>query len=115
MPSGKYNIKLEQGSKFAVQFTWLNGDKTPVDLTDYTAKIQIRETKESTDILYDSTVTDDISLGDVTGIITWTLTTAQTTQFTFDSAFYDLELTKDAETTRFIEGRVYLSKEVTRT
>lgn len=114
MSAGKYNLRIEQGAKFGVQFIWKDGDKNPIDLTGYTAKLQMRESKEDTNVIYDSTTGDDISLGGVAGTIDWTLTTAITTAFDFDHAFYDLELTKDNETTRFLEGRVYLSKEVTK-
>lgn len=115
MSAGKYNLRIEQGASYGVRFTWQNDDKTPVDITDYVPQIQFRNEKDSDEILYDSSIGDDIDLDGPNGIINFNIPTAVTTLFTFDNCLYDLELTKDGETVRLVEGRVYLNKEVTRT
>ncbi len=114
MAAGKFNIKLEQGAKYNVEFLWQDDEGVPVDLTDYVAQIQFRDSKESETILYDSDTTGDIVLGTTDGKITLTIPTLTTAAFEFDSAVYDLEMTLDTETERLIEGRVYVSREVTK-
>ena len=114
MSAGKYNINVEQGTTYSVRFTYKDDTNNPVDLTDYTAQIQFRETKDATTTIYDSSTGGDITLGGVDGTIDLSINTATTTAFDFDNCVYDLELTLDNETIRLIEGRVYLSKEVTR-
>ncbi len=113
MASGKYNLNIEQGSVFGVRFTWESEPGVPVDLTDFTAQIQFREEADG-DVLYDSEIGGKILLGGEAGTIDFTLTTLQTTGFDFDNALYDLEMTKQGSTTRLLEGRVYLSKEITK-
>ena len=114
MSSGKHNLNIEQGASFSVQFTWKDGEHNPIDLTDYSAKLQIRASKEATAIIHEADDSDGLVLGGEAGTILFTIPTADTTDFTFDNAVYDLELTLNGETTRLIEGRVFLSKEVTK-
>ena len=114
MASGKYNLNIEQGARYGVQFTWEDKDGNPVDLTGFSGQIQFRDEKESTTILYDSDTNSDLTLGPDPGSISFNIDTASTAAFSFDKALYDLEMSKDGETERLLEGRVYLSKEVTR-
>ncbi len=115
LSAGKYNLMIEQGAKFGVQFTWQDKDGNPIDLSLWTGQIQFRESKDDTSILYDSDTAGDIVMGGVAGTVDFNLPTLTTTEFTFDDCLYDLELTDpDGEITRLVEGRVSLSKEVTK-
>ena len=49
MSAGKYNITIEQGADFALAFT-LKEDDSAKDLSDYSARAQMRAKKSSTDI-----------------------------------------------------------------
>jgi hypothetical protein len=87
----------------------------PKDLTGYTARMQIREDiDDATEIIELLSPTDiDINLADAR--ITITIADDVTALFTFEEAVYDLELEdSNGVTTRLIEGRVALTKEVTR-
>ena len=114
MASGKYNLNIEQGARFGVQFIWKDKDGNPVDLSGFTGQIQFREEKDSATPLYDSDTNSDITLGPDPGSISFNIDTPSTGGFEFDNAYYDLEMTSGGETERLLEGRVYLSKEVTR-
>ena len=88
----------------------------PVNLTGYTARMQIRETLESTTVLHEMTTEDGgITLGGAAGTIALTISATDTAAFTFDSAVYDLEVISGAGVvTEVLRGDVYLNDEVTR-
>lgn len=88
----------------------------PVNLTSFTARMQIRPTLEDTTVLVSLTTENGgITLGGVTGTIALLLTAAATAVLNFSNAVYDLEII-DATgvVTRLLSGNVILSKEVTR-
>lgn len=88
----------------------------PVDLTGYTARMQIRETLDATIILATLTTENGgITLGGAAGTIDLLLDAAATALLDFTNAVYDLELVDTAGVvTRLLSGAVTLSKEVTR-
>jgi hypothetical protein len=88
----------------------------PVNLTGYTARMQIRETVESTATLHSMTTEDGgITLGGAAGTITLLISATDTAAFTFESGVYDLELVAgDGTVTTVIEGNVCLVSETTR-
>ena len=88
----------------------------PVNLTGYTARMQIRETIESTTTLHTLTTENGgITLGGAAGTIALTISATDTAAFTFDSAVYDLEVISGAGVvTEVLRGAVYLNDEVTR-
>lgn len=87
----------------------------PVVLTGYTARMQLRAKKESTDILLELTTENNgILLDNSLGTITITATAAQTTALTFSSAVYSLEMVKGAEVLQLLTGSISLDKEITR-
>lgn len=85
----------------------------PMDLTGYTASMQIRPFPLSTALLYDASA--DIVLGGITGTVTLTIDAQDTEGFTWWAGVYDLLLTNPATgvTTRFLEGTVEVSPGVT--
>jgi len=93
---------------------------TPVSLSGFSARLQIRATADATgDPLVELTTTadDGIVLDDAAHTITVTMTAAQTAALTFASGVYDLELVSGAVepvVTRLLEGNVTVLDEVTR-
>ncbi len=92
--------------------------RAPYDLTGFTARLQVRETVESTTTLLSLTTENGgITLGDAAGTITLYVSAADTADLDFDAAVYDLEIISDddpAVVTRILYGDVSLSREVTR-
>ena len=87
----------------------------PVDLTNTTARMQIREKLESTTpILELTTENGGILIDNVLKTITIYISAADTTLLNFSAAVYSLELIKNSEVTPFLTGSVSLVKEVTR-
>jgi|GEM_PF-1065617 len=65
MPSGQYDIEADQGSTFRFHVTYLDSSETEVDLNSYTAKMQVRRSFSSDNILL--TITGGTSDGGVIG------------------------------------------------
>lgn len=87
----------------------------PIDLTLYTARMQIRPDINSATIIDTFTDLDGIILGGVAGTVKLSISAIRTASYTFDFAVYDLELVDGSGVvTRFLQGNVTLDKEVTR-
>jgi hypothetical protein len=117
----QYSLCIQQGATFTKVFTWTTyttGPSTagtapqPVDLTGWTAAMQIRAYPGASSVLYDAS--SDITLGGDAGTISLTIPASATEGFTFWSAVYDLLLTDPSgNVTRFIGGSVTVSPGVT--
>jgi hypothetical protein len=132
MPAGKYSFTIEQGSTVDFRIEYKDANSRPIDLTDYQARMQIRSTKESTSLIcnlsssidVDGTglnltpVSASISLPLTSGSIGIYISAASSSLFSFSEAVYDLEIVSGSgagqSVTRILEGKVKLSKEVTR-
>lgn len=114
MPAAKQNFTIEQGATFRKRLTWRGKNNRPVDLTGYTAVMQVRQTQASVEALLElTTVNGRIVLGGKTGTIDLILGADVAAAFT--PAFYDLLLTApDTTKIRFIEGKIDVSLGVTR-
>lgn len=90
--------------------------RLPIDLTDYTARMQIRADIDSTAALLSLTTENGgITLGDEDGTITLYIAADVTEEIDWDCAVYDLELVTDDDiVTRLLQGRITISKETTR-
>lgn len=97
------NIEIDQGSSKTVEYDWIDpSTRLPIDLTGYTAKMQVRATAGGPAIFLDyNTSNGKIVLGGVTGTITIIIAPADTTTFTvapeWRRAVYDLFITKTAD------------------
>lgn len=125
MAAGKYSFIIEQGSTYQSELIYKDSAGEPIDLTDYSAKMQIRPSPGSTTLyltLSSSIGPDgsglnlnglDGSKPKTSGSIGIIISAYSSSLLTFDQAVYDLELYSGSFVTRIIEGRVQLSKEVT--
>jgi len=119
MAAGKKDLVIEQGAEFALTITYkVSG--AAVDLTDYSAYMQVRETKEAATAILDlNSDGGGIVLGGTAGTIAITVSgsadsTPNTYDLDFDVAVYDLKLVDGSgETLRLLEGSVTLNRQVT--
>ncbi len=111
-----YDLLIEQGATLRQTFTWRGSDMTPVDLTDYTARMQIRRRKTDSVVIHEATTENGgLTMGGTEGTVLLTINDADTTAFDFVRGVYDIEvIDSDGIVTRLVEGNVELSKEVTR-
>lgn len=115
MIAGVYNFTIDQGATFSRQLTLKDASDDPMNLTGYTARMQIRPEIESDEVMVELTTTNGrIALGGVAGTVT--LTISATVTATIDKeGVYDLELVTPAgEVYRALKGKVRLEPEVTR-
>lgn len=115
MAAGLYDITIEQGATFTLSLTWKDSTGAPVNITGYTARMQVRENYESESTLVSLTSSGgDIVLGGALGTIAITIAASVTQLLQLDEAVYDLELVNGATVTRLIQGKATVSREVTR-
>lgn len=104
----KANMVIDQGSTFASTIEILDENDEALDVTNYTARGQIRKHYSSTNAVSFTT-----SLSN--GSLVISLTANQTTNMVAGRYVYDLELVDPANTVvRILEGIVTLTPEVTR-
>ena len=126
MSAGKYSFVIEQGATFTIQLDYKDNTGTPIDLTGYSGKMQIRPTVTSDTVyltLSSSLSPDGSGLNfsgsggfnpPTSGTIGVIIAAETSNNLNFDQAVYDLEIYKQSTVTRLIEGQVKLSKQVTR-
>lgn len=114
--SGSYNITCDQGATFKRTITWTNQAKVPFNLTNFTARMQVRSTAESSNVELELTTANSrIVLGGAAGTIQLTVPAVTTAALTPGLYVYDLELVSGGgEVTRLIEGNFNVKAEVTR-
>ena len=112
---GKYNFTIKQGSTFRKPFQWIAGG-SPVDMTGWTARMQIRPEVDSEIVIAELTTEDGgITIEPLEGKFNLYLSDVETSAFSFEDAVYDIELVdQSGDVHRNIGGKIKLSPEVTR-
>lgn len=120
--SGRYTFTHDQGATLDRTLTYKTDAGVPIDITGWTARMQIRSRAGGT--LYATlatagTVDGTITLGGTAGTIRLLVAAGVTSLWTFRSGYYDLELTNPAIdpalVRRLLHGPFVLSREVTTT
>ena len=115
MPAGTYNIVCDQGPTFSRVITWKNSSGTAIDLTNYTARMQVRDGYSATSSLLSLTTENGgITLGGVAGTITLVASATATAALTPDQYVYDLEMITGTTVTRLVQGSFTVTPEVTK-
>lgn len=115
MAAGTLDFTIEQGATFNLLLTWEIND-LPVNLTNYTARLQARVDVEDTEVILSLTTSNGgITLGGALGTISLDQTATQTTLLPAGGYVYDLELIAGSGVvTRLVQGELIISAEVTR-
>lgn len=129
MAAGKYSFVIEQGSTVDFEIVYKDSNSNPVDLTSYTARMQIRPSVGSDTIhmtLSSSLGTCGTGLNmsgsnsanpPTSGSIGLYISSVSSSALDFSEAVYDLEIASGSGTcatvTRILEGRIKLSKNIT--
>jgi len=112
--AGRHDIYIDQGADYAQAFAY-QIDSVLVNLTGYTAAMQVRATVESASPVLTFGVGTGLTMGGVAGTVTLAVTDAQTTALAAGAYVYDLELTAADDTiTRLVQGAFHVDGEVTR-
>ncbi len=114
--AGSFDFTIEQGATFNLLMTW-KIDNVPVNLTNWTARLQARVDVEDTETILSLTTDANggITLGGAAGTITLSRNATQTALLPKGEYVYDLELQSSGGiVTRLLQGELNISAEVTR-
>ena len=121
MAAGIYNFTIEQGATFTRIFKYKDSNGDPIDLSEGVLNMQIRETVGSADPVIGGTFglgsgfTISIPTGESTkNQFSLIIPASSSSLYSFTSAVYDIELVQGGETTRLLQGKIKISKEVNR-
>lgn len=114
MPAVTYDFVIEQGATKVLRFVWKDSNGVPVDLSGYTARMQLRKTVTNPAVAAELTTENGgILLGGVDGTVDVEFSAELTAGLSKDGV-YDLELESAGVVTRLVQGNFTLSREVTR-
>ena len=115
MAATTYDLTIEQGATFSLVITYKESG-VAINLTGYTARMQVRSTLESaTTVVELTTANSRIALGGAAGTITLTISATDTAALTAGRGVYDLELVSGSGiVTRLLQGVATISRNVTR-
>jgi len=117
MSAGKYNMTIEQGSTLNLQLLYKDSNNSIIDLTGYSAKMQIKsdyaDNSPSLYLTLSSSAGSGLTITPVSGTIDILVPADSSSLMTFDTAYYDLEITSGSIVTRILQGTVKVSKQVT--
>jgi hypothetical protein len=126
MAAGKYSFTIEQGSTFQLELQYKDANNDPINLSNYGGRMQIRSSVSDSTVLLqlsssknaDGTGLDFSGSNGTTpvasGSIGIYISAVSSSALTFSEAVYDLEIFSGSYVTRVLEGKVRLSREVTR-
>jgi len=107
----KTNLVIDQGTSFFITMNVMDDNGDPIDLSGYNTASQIRKWYTSS-----NSVSFTVSSGPNTGILSLSLTPAQTGNLSAGRYVYDIELTSNSTGAvyRVVEGIVTVTPQVTR-
>lgn len=130
MSAGKYSFTIEQGATLQFEIQYKDSNNLPVNLSSYNGRMQVRPTVGSSDVylsLSSTLQSDGTGLNfsgsngttpPTSGSIGIYISAVTSSNLNFNEAFYDIELYSGSGNNeyviRLLEGKVKLSKEVTR-
>lgn len=115
MSQNIYNFTINQGETFSKSVTWKDAAGVVVNLTGYTARMQLRR-KVNSETIEKSLTTENggiLITAPLTGVITMFMS-ATDTAFLSGVYVYDLELVSAGIVKRLLQGTITLDLEVTR-
>jgi hypothetical protein len=110
---GLYSPNCRKGETFVRVLTWRDSGGALVDLTGYTAKLQIRYPASKT-VVITLTQASGLTLGGALGTITWTLSPTQTLTLPIGPNSYDLRMTSGSGVVLFlVYGNLVVQEAIT--
>lgn len=104
-PAQTYDITADQGATYSVVITYENSNGTPINLTNYTARMQLRASYASVAAALTLTTENGrITLGGALGTITLTVEAATMETLEAKTYVYDLELVNGSTVIRLLQG-----------
>lgn len=124
MAAGIYNFNIEQGTTFITSLTLQSTDGLPRDLTDFTARGQIRESADSVTPVasficsipnpIDGTILISLKPSDTSGVNLHGKNYSSVAKYVYDIEIYKTVNETEEEVYRVLNGFVFMSPEVTK-
>lgn len=114
MAAATHDLIIDQGATWRVNLLYKDPAGSPINLTGYTAQLQLRTSYEAASASLSLSSGSGITITGNTGNIAIVATATQTTSLVAGDYFYDLEITLSGEVTRLIQGRAIVRPQVTR-
>ena len=114
----QYNVEIDQGADWFLNVTYEQPAGTPVNITGYTAALQIRTSPLAKTAVLSLTNGNGITITGAAGLLQCQATAAQTGAITNGRYAYDIEITSPSPAftvTRLAQGTVEVIAQVTRT
>jgi hypothetical protein len=112
------NLTMYQGASFDYNLVWNTTEgtvTTPVNMTNWSARMQVRNSYDASETALSLTSGTGITLGGTAGSILIEATATQTAGILAGPYVYDLEMVSPASVvTRLVEGTIIVDPEVTR-
>ena len=113
--AGKYNMTIDQGATLALQMTYKDSAGDLINLSGYSARMQVRQTVPSTSTILDlTTANGGLILGGAAGTIDVAITATASEAVAAGQYVYDLELVNGTTVERLVMGTFTCRGEVTR-
>jgi hypothetical protein len=111
----QYIVEIDQGANWFFNVTYENPAGTPVNITSYTAALQLRSLPESTTAVLSLATGSGITITGAAGLVAVQATAAQTGNIIAGDYYYDLEITSpQGVVTRLVQGQAVVNPQVTR-
>lgn len=111
----QYIVEIDQGADWFFNVTYENPAGTPVNITSYTAALQLRSLPESTTAVLSLETGSGITITGASGLVAVHATATQTGAIIAGDYYYDLEITSPQNVvTRLVQGQAIVNPQVTR-
>ena len=109
------NFEVDQNTTFMFTIDYKDNDGDPINLTDCSAKMQVRDTKGGSKLAFTLTSpVGGIAIDEAAGRLTIRMTPTQTNKLFFPKSSYDIMLTdSNLNKTKILEGFLTLNRSVT--
>lgn len=94
MAAANYSFSIEKGTAFVISFEYQDDTNTSINLTNWCARLRWKDNNENVKTFTTNTRNSEyeFTIDPLVGKITLRIPAAQTAQYDFTSASYDLEL-----------------------
>jgi hypothetical protein len=113
--AGQKNFEVDQNATFSFILQYKDDDGNAIDLTGASAKMQIRDSKNSTKLAVTLTSpSGGITINGPTGTVSIKMTPTQTNKLFYPKSSYDLMIIdSNSNKTKLLEGFMTLNRSVT--
>jgi hypothetical protein len=111
----QYIVEIDQGADWFFNVTYEQPAGTPVNITSYTAALQLRSLPQSATAVLSLTTGSGITITGASGLVAVHATAVQTGAIVAGDYYYDLEITSPSGVvTRLVQGQALVNPQVTR-